>query len=134
MVRGVVGGADRKKPMRVTVGVQDHAGQWHKLVYRALRDDSSALLTVRTTEKRKGRLRRPQLLLAGAVCRVGLTPTGKRRLCTTHTQSRRWMFGRIFGSDGRESYRELRLDVTYYVALPSFWRTTASPPAKRWRA
>jgi hypothetical protein len=25
------------------------------------------------------------------------------------TQSRRWMFGRIFGLDGRESYRELRL-------------------------
>ena len=26
------------------------------------------------------------------------------------TQSRRWMFGRIFGLDGRESYRELRLE------------------------
>jgi hypothetical protein len=26
------------------------------------------------------------------------------------TRSRRWMFGRIFGLDGRESYRELRLE------------------------
>src|SRR6266702_3026768 len=26
------------------------------------------------------------------------------------TQSRRWMFGRIFGLDGRESYRELRVE------------------------
>ena len=34
----MVGGVDRKKPMRVTVGVQDHAGRWHKLVYRAQRD------------------------------------------------------------------------------------------------
>jgi hypothetical protein len=41
MVRGVVGGEDRKKPMRVTVGVQDHAGRWHKLVYRALRDPAA---------------------------------------------------------------------------------------------
>src|SRR5216683_3583075 len=46
-------------------------------------------------------------------CRVGLAPTGKRRLCTAHTQSRRWMFGRIFGLDGRESYRELRLEPLY---------------------
>ena len=28
----------------------------------------------------------------------------------THYISRRWMFGRIFGLDGRESYRELRLE------------------------
>jgi hypothetical protein len=28
---------------------------------------------------------------------------------TRMTQSRRWMFGRIFGLDGCESYRELRL-------------------------
>src|SRR3954449_9358363 len=42
-------------------------------------------------------------------CRVGLAPTGERRLVTAHTQSRRWMFGRIFGLDGRERYRELRL-------------------------
>jgi hypothetical protein len=26
------------------------------------------------------------------------------------THSGRWMFGRIFGLDGRESYRELRLE------------------------
>jgi hypothetical protein len=30
--------------------------------------------------------------------------------CLVLTQSRRWMFGRIFGLDGRESYRELRLE------------------------
>src|SRR6185503_4718094 len=42
-------------------------------------------------------------------CRVGLAPTGECRLVTAHTQSRRWMFGRIFGLDGRERYRELRL-------------------------
>jgi len=29
------------------------------------------------------------------------------------TQSRRWMFGRILGLDGRESYRELRLEPLY---------------------
>jgi hypothetical protein len=29
---------------------------------------------------------------------------------TRMTQSRRWMFGRIFGLGGRESYRELRLE------------------------
>ena len=28
----------------------------------------------------------------------------------THYISKRWMFGRIFGLDGRESYRELRLE------------------------
>jgi hypothetical protein len=31
------------------------------------------------------------------------------------TRSRCWMFGRIFGLDGRESYRELRLER--YAAL-----------------
>ena len=30
---------------------------------------------------------------------------------TAWTQSRRWVFGRIFGLDGRESYRELRLEA-----------------------
>src|SRR6201982_3521145 len=44
-------------------------------------------------------------------CRVGFTPTGKRRLVTAHTQSRPWTFGRIFGLDDRESYRELRLEL-----------------------
>jgi hypothetical protein len=44
-------------------------------------------------------------------CRVGFAPTGKRRLCTAHTRSRRWIVGRIFGLDGRESYRELRLEL-----------------------
>ena len=38
MVKGIVGGVARKKPMCVTVGVQDHAGRWHKLVFRSLRD------------------------------------------------------------------------------------------------
>jgi hypothetical protein len=38
VVRGVIGGADRRKPMRVTVGIQDHAGRWHKLVYPPLRN------------------------------------------------------------------------------------------------
>ena len=40
-------------------------------------------------------------------CRVGLAPTGKRRLVTAHTLSRRWMFGRILGLDSHGSYREL---------------------------
>jgi hypothetical protein len=30
--------------------------------------------------------------------------------CPLLTHSGRWMFGRIFGLDGRESYRELRLE------------------------
>jgi hypothetical protein len=32
------------------------------------------------------------------------------RFYTAWTQSRRWMFGRIFGLDGREGYRKLRLE------------------------
>jgi hypothetical protein len=42
IVRGVVGGTDRKKPMRVTIGVQDHAGRWHKLVCLTLRDPAAS--------------------------------------------------------------------------------------------
>jgi hypothetical protein len=38
---GTVGGAGRKKPMRVGIGVQDHAGRWHKLVFRGVRDPST---------------------------------------------------------------------------------------------
>jgi hypothetical protein len=37
---GTVGGAGRKKSMRVSIGVRDHAGRWHKLVFRGLRDPS----------------------------------------------------------------------------------------------
>jgi hypothetical protein len=40
MSLGTVGGVGRKKPMRVSIGVQDHAGRWHKLVFRGLRDPS----------------------------------------------------------------------------------------------
>jgi hypothetical protein len=40
MALGTVGGAGRKKPMRISIGVQDHAGRWHKLVFRGLRDPS----------------------------------------------------------------------------------------------
>jgi hypothetical protein len=34
---GTIGGVGRKKPMRVSIGVQDHFGRWHKLVFRGLR-------------------------------------------------------------------------------------------------
>ena len=37
MALGTIGGAGRKKSMRVSIGVQDHAGRWHKLVFRGLR-------------------------------------------------------------------------------------------------
>jgi hypothetical protein len=38
---GTVGGMGRTKPMRtVSIGLQDHAGRWHKLVFRRLRDPS----------------------------------------------------------------------------------------------
>jgi hypothetical protein len=40
MARGTVGGVGRKKAMRVSIGVRDHAGRWHKLVFRELRDPS----------------------------------------------------------------------------------------------
>jgi hypothetical protein len=40
MALGTIGGIGRKKPMRVSIGVQDHAGRWHKLVFRGLRDPS----------------------------------------------------------------------------------------------
>ncbi len=36
MALGTIGGVGRKKPMRVSIGVQDHAGRWHKLVFRGL--------------------------------------------------------------------------------------------------
>jgi hypothetical protein len=38
LARGTIGGAGRRKPMRVSIGVQDHAGRWHKLVFRGVRD------------------------------------------------------------------------------------------------
>jgi hypothetical protein len=38
MVLGLVGGAKRRRPMRVSVSLQDHAGRWHKLVFPNLRD------------------------------------------------------------------------------------------------
>ena len=38
MVRGTVGGARRKKPIRVSMSVQDHGGRWHKLIFPLLRD------------------------------------------------------------------------------------------------
>jgi hypothetical protein len=41
MTLGTIGGEGRKKPMRVSIGVQDHAGRWHKLVFRGLRDPST---------------------------------------------------------------------------------------------
>src|SRR5437899_10339725 len=39
--------------------------------------------------------------------------TSSATFSTASTQSRRWMFGRIFGLDGRESYHELRLEPLY---------------------
>jgi hypothetical protein len=38
MVIGAVGGAKRTRPMTVSIRVQDHAGRWHKIVFRRLRD------------------------------------------------------------------------------------------------
>jgi len=38
---GTIGGVGRKKPMRVSIGVQDHLGRWHKLMFRGLRDPST---------------------------------------------------------------------------------------------
>jgi hypothetical protein len=35
-----IGGVGRKKPMRISIGVQDNLGRWHKLVFRGLRDPS----------------------------------------------------------------------------------------------
>jgi hypothetical protein len=37
LVFGLVGGAQRRKPINVRVSIQDHAGRWHKLVFRDLR-------------------------------------------------------------------------------------------------
>ena len=33
------------------------------------------------------------------------------------THSGRWMFGLIFGLDGQESYRELRLELVYCLTV-----------------
>jgi hypothetical protein len=50
-------------------------------------------------------------------CRVGLAPTGKRRLSTAHTQRGRWMFGRIFRFGRHESYRGLRLELLFSLTV-----------------
>jgi hypothetical protein len=41
LARGTIGGSGRRKPMRVSIGLQDHAGRWHKLVFRGVRDPST---------------------------------------------------------------------------------------------
>jgi hypothetical protein len=38
MVRGVIGGEGRKKPMQVKIAVQDNLTRWHKLTFIDLRD------------------------------------------------------------------------------------------------
>ena len=38
IIKGAVGGTGRKRAMRVSVSIQDHAGRWHKLVFPHLRD------------------------------------------------------------------------------------------------
>ncbi|WP_316202865.1 MULTISPECIES: hypothetical protein [unclassified Bradyrhizobium] len=38
LVKGVVGGQGRTKPMRVTIAIQDQRLRWHKLVFHDLRD------------------------------------------------------------------------------------------------
>lgn len=38
MVKGVIGGEGRKKPMRVKIAVQDNLTRWHKLTFIDLRD------------------------------------------------------------------------------------------------
>jgi hypothetical protein len=42
IVKGAVGGAGRRRPMRVSISVQDHMGRWHKLVFPRLKDPSRA--------------------------------------------------------------------------------------------
>jgi hypothetical protein len=44
-----------------------------------------------------------------------------------HPISRRWMFGRIFGLDGHESYRELRLGPLILAPDAANNRPAASP-------
>jgi hypothetical protein len=41
---------------------------------------------------------------------IGIKWTSPFLTTTRMTQSRRWMFGRVFGLGGRESCRELRLE------------------------
>jgi hypothetical protein len=41
---GTIGGVGRKKPMRLSIGVQDNLGRWHKLVFRGLRNSSITTL------------------------------------------------------------------------------------------
>jgi hypothetical protein len=35
-VKGAVGGAGRKKPLQISLGVQDNLGRWHKVKFRDL--------------------------------------------------------------------------------------------------
>jgi hypothetical protein len=52
------------------------------------------------------------------VCQSGNTGSEPRAVKVTRlTQSRRWMFGRIYGFDGQESYRELRLELLYCLTV-----------------
>jgi hypothetical protein len=38
IARGIIGGAGRKKPMRVKIALQDNIGRWHKLKFIDVRD------------------------------------------------------------------------------------------------
>lgn len=41
VIRGTVGGTGRKRAMRVSVSIQDHARRWHKLVFPHLRNPAA---------------------------------------------------------------------------------------------
>jgi hypothetical protein len=64
---------------------------------------------------RKPRCRTPAV---SAYEGIAAAPASDRR-GSSWTQSRRWMFGRIFGLDGRESYRELRREPLCCPHRPS---------------
>ena len=66
----------------------------------------------------------PRLLPAGALGRVGLAPTGKRRLFTAHAESDRWPNG----GNGRDSGRTSPTLKRAETAQSRPWRWTALKP------
>jgi hypothetical protein len=41
IIKGAVGGVGKRGTMRVSIGVQDHAGRWHKLVFPHVRNPAA---------------------------------------------------------------------------------------------
>src|SRR6266481_224660 len=103
------------EPVEPRAGAKGNASQQSTLRTQCRKCVSQALERIRQVRRHSPKV--------GAVCgnsartdlgggrSVMTVPTALHtEFFSVWTQSRRWMFGRILGLDGRESYRELRLE------------------------